>query len=338
MRYLTTILILIISSGLNAASVKKKINKKKMVIIDEGSSDGVARGSKVCFYKSSGKKITCGRVKKIKKTRAYVKVKSKYLKRIKKGYEARIKSSGSGSRGKKSGLGIYAMGKYILTPMSSTSYSKMLYQTPFSGEKVDTLWANKGSGGTSYVGFSGEVGYFLAIAYLAAGFKYKMIVPSEINSDYGDDNANYAVTRTSASSMGFYFDALYPVYSTKMLDLHLGAGLDIDMSSVQVLSNQRSDNDSSLDLFLYQIDSSGMIISARLRGDLSYRVMKNINLTAGAVALIGIMGSPSASVEHDDPQSSSLNEAYTVEEDATLALAHKSAIGVELTLGVSYHL
>ena len=52
----------------------------------------------------------------------------------------------------------------------------MVYNTPYDGETVETLWTNDGAG-TSFVGFGGEVGYYLMVAYLAVGGKYKMISP-----------------------------------------------------------------------------------------------------------------------------------------------------------------
>ena len=75
---------------------------------------------------------------------------------MKKGYST--ESSGSSRKGsKKKGIGLYVKANYIVTPMASSTYNIMVYNTPYDGETVETLWTNDGAGGTSFVGFGGEV-------------------------------------------------------------------------------------------------------------------------------------------------------------------------------------
>ena len=144
---------------------------------------------------------------------------------MKKGYST--ESSGSSRKGsKKEGIGLYVKANYIVTPMASSTYNIMVYNTPYDGETVETLWTNDGAGGTSFAWvLSREVGYYLMVAYLAVGGKYKMISPANVDSNYGDNGDLYTRTTTSPTSMGFYFDGLYPVISNKSMIVNVGAGV-----------------------------------------------------------------------------------------------------------------
>ena len=334
MKNLIIFLSIFISSSLQAAYVTKKIKKSKTIIIDEK----VSKGSKVCFYKSSGKRAGCGKVKKSKRSKSYVKVSGKTYKKIKVGYSTEKPSRSGRSRKKKSGLGLYVKANYIMTPLSASSYNVMVYNTPYSGDTVDTMWTDQGTGGQSFIGFGGEVGYFLKMVYLAGGVKYKLISDQAIDSNYGDNEAEFAQTITGASSLGFYFDALYPVLSKGKIEVNVGGGLDIDMSSVTVTSTQLSDDDPSIAEPLYTIDSSGMIISLRIRAEGNYEIMKNLSLSAGGVLLVGVTGAPTASVVADDPNVDQLSADITPEEDAQIALNHTAGFGAEIVLGVLYRL
>jgi hypothetical protein len=169
-----------------------------------------------------------------------------------------------------------------------------------------------------------------------------MISPANITSNYylnGQENPDtYALTSTSASSIGFYFDGLYPVIQSKKMIVNVGGGLDIDMSSVNVISDQLSDTNPDELNPLYTIDSSGMIISLRVRAELNYMIIKNLYVNGGGVLLVGLAGTPTATIEALDPNISLLDTSITAEEDASIALNHTSSFGLEIVFGVSYYL
>ena len=217
----------------------------------------------------------------------------------------------------------------------------MIYNTPYQGEILNSLWDTDGVGGSSFVGFGGELGYYLILGYLVAGGKYKMISPTNIDSNYsqGQDNpALFARTSTSASSIGFYFDALYPVIQNRSMIVNVGGGLDIDMNSVTVISEQLNDDAPDEVNPILNLDSSAMFISLRLRAEFNYKIIDNLFVNAAGVGLIGVTGTPSVTVDVPDPNVSSLNPEVDPQEDAVLALNHTAGFGVEIIIGISYYL
>jgi hypothetical protein len=68
-------------SYVSAAQVTRVHNRKGHVYINQGKKAGFVKGSEVCFYSSSGEKITCGNVKKTSPSSAVVKVKKQMAKK-----------------------------------------------------------------------------------------------------------------------------------------------------------------------------------------------------------------------------------------------------------------
>ena len=60
--------IILVTTDTYAASVKKVIKRKTVVVIDEGKSAGVSKGDRYCFYNDSGKKLGCGKVRRVKRS------------------------------------------------------------------------------------------------------------------------------------------------------------------------------------------------------------------------------------------------------------------------------
>ncbi len=75
-----------------AAQVTKVQTKKGHIYINEGKDAGFIMGTEVCFYSSSGEKITCGKVRQTSASHAMVKINNRAAKKIKKGMEAAIKT------------------------------------------------------------------------------------------------------------------------------------------------------------------------------------------------------------------------------------------------------
>ena len=67
-------------------------------------------------------------------------------------------------------------------------------------------------------------------------------------------------------------------------------------------------------------------------------IIKNLYVNGAGILLVGLAGTPTASVEATDPNISSLDSSITAEEDASIALNHTSSFGVEVVFGVSYYL
>ena len=108
------------------------------------------------FTNHQVKKLVVVRQKKVKKSKSYIKVSSKTYRKVKKGYSTESSGSSRSKEVKKKGIGLYVKANYIVTPMASSTYNIMVYNTPYDGETVETLWTNDGAGGTSFVGFGGR--------------------------------------------------------------------------------------------------------------------------------------------------------------------------------------
>jgi hypothetical protein len=79
-----------VECGTLTARVTRVNSNKGHVNIDKGKEAGFIRGAEVCFYSSSGEKITCGQVFRTSATNATVKVNNRVAKKIRTGMEAII--------------------------------------------------------------------------------------------------------------------------------------------------------------------------------------------------------------------------------------------------------
>lgn len=74
-----------------AAAQVTKINANRGFIFINGSiADGFVLGAEVCFYSTSGKKITCGKVVQASETFARVKINNRIAKQIQYGMTAKL--------------------------------------------------------------------------------------------------------------------------------------------------------------------------------------------------------------------------------------------------------
>ena len=96
---ITTILIALAIVVVSATSFKciaqaaqvTRINKSKgLIVINGNKDDGFVMGATVCFYSTSGEKITCGRVQQISDSHVTVKVNNRKAKQIRYGMEAQL--------------------------------------------------------------------------------------------------------------------------------------------------------------------------------------------------------------------------------------------------------
>lgn len=85
------VIALISFQSISAAAQVTRINTNKGFIFIDGSiAEGFIMGAKVCFYSSSGKVITCGRIEQASDSFARVKVSNRIAKQIRYGMEAKL--------------------------------------------------------------------------------------------------------------------------------------------------------------------------------------------------------------------------------------------------------
>jgi len=73
-----------------AAQVTRINTNRGFIFIDGSIAEGFVMGAKVCFYTSSGEKITCGRIEQASKEFARVKVNNRIAKKIQYGTTATL--------------------------------------------------------------------------------------------------------------------------------------------------------------------------------------------------------------------------------------------------------
>jgi hypothetical protein len=74
----------------SAAQVTRINQNKGYIFIDGSSADGFVMGAKVCFYSSSGEKITCGRIEQTSENFARVKISNRIAYKIHYGMTAKL--------------------------------------------------------------------------------------------------------------------------------------------------------------------------------------------------------------------------------------------------------
>jgi hypothetical protein len=305
--------------------VKRKLKKKKVIIIDAGKNDGVAKKSQVCFYNNDGGEIGCGKVRRVKKTKAYVRVKSSVFRKIKKGFAAEFEGgSSSGSGGAMLAVRGFLGGSYL-----------------HHGNANAPVYDKENAGGGSSYWVSGDeygMGMFIGaeVDYLplniVAGFRYFVLNPSVlVPMDYSDSKNPYIeLNQSISSSMGFWADYLYPINMGSM-SLNVGAGLDIDMTDIMSEAFLVSEEDTSLNTPLIQATSSLMTIGLRIPARLDYS-LGSMTINLGGIFTYGISGTPEIvhGIETEDSNSTD-SELYNTHFNESLN--HTPGMGLMGYLG-----
>jgi hypothetical protein len=73
-----------------AAQVTRINQNKGYIFIDGSIAEGFIMGAKVCFYSSSGEKITCGRIEQASEAFARVKINNRIANKIQYGMTAKL--------------------------------------------------------------------------------------------------------------------------------------------------------------------------------------------------------------------------------------------------------
>jgi hypothetical protein len=342
-----------------SASVKKVKRKKRYVYIDQGSSDGVKKGMKVCFKDNNDKKITCGKVRKTRKKSSQVKVRSKKrIKRIKKGFTAEVigletppvgglippnvKTAGETSSSEKS-----LAFRYFYTPgLDTGSYNILGYVPPPSDSSVaaTTLWEATGVQNLSLLNFSLEFEYLPVDLVWGLSYSKPINVQGKLLDYTRGAREPFISSLMDSSTVGTYFD--YYIISPRAVSsgLKVAVGLDIDITSVKFSAKLRQ-NEADTGLEIYKLSSSLTIFSLRI--PLSYEVsLGSFALNFGANLLIPLASTkPVSKINISDSNISRYNQSSDeenksfAETDVTAALDHKkSSFAAELVLGFGYAL
>ncbi|NRA46178.1 MAG: hypothetical protein HRU09_14590 [Oligoflexales bacterium] len=336
----------------DTAKVRKIIKKKKLILINAGKDDGLKKGSKVCFYKKK-KKVACGKVKRIKSTKALVKVKKP--KKIKKGFAAKYKFKKKRKRNtdpikipnekpeeESMPEDEYANSMYefafralylpYIAPLTPASYNLLSYDGAATPNPGETLWKSDGlysEGKNSSIFLSGGAELDLRQLGLRFGLHYKQYQTYAAESDYDINQTNlYMFSTLSAEAMGGYIE-----YAFHMNSFSLGIGLDLDATIISLIANRLDDNEQQPEETIYELEGASNIVSLRLpiRWD-PYFVPVGLSMGLNLMIPLAALGTELTVFQADEVNG---GKVVSVEDDLVAALNFdKGTVALEFAVGV----
>ena len=343
---------------LSAASIERIYKKRKVVRIDSGRNSGVKKGTRVCFYKKT-RKVGCGSVVKVMKSKAMVKVKSsKRFARLRKGFRAEIGGasslgkvvSSSSGRGSGDSLSSGLRISFIPTLLPTVSYNKLGYNSPDSANPsgLSTLWTEEGTSTdmmaslSTLLTVSGDFRLGLSsTSALIVGARYRDTLQGYTGRfNYTNETTQQAAETfveilQTMSSIGVYADYLYyliPMGSSGSLSLT--SGLDFDMAKHALTANKRTDAGDSEVIAI--LDNSINIISLRLGAHGNYYFGESLGLGLGLNLLVPIttMGaSDEAEVTSDHASGLSVDPNQDIIDAVSFGAA---SFGMEMLISILY--
>lgn len=357
------ILILIAFDAIaDSAKVRKIIKQKKLILINAGKDDGLKKGEKVCFYKKpkAKKKVACGKVKRLKPTKALVKVKKP--KKIKKGFTAKynIKRKRKAPKEPKkqhpsepaimapqqdlvvepsrdyenvsSSFDFAARGLWLpyIAPLTPASYNLLTYDGAHTTQG-GSLWKSEGlysegQNSSIFLSFGGELE--LKDIGIRFGIHYKAYQTYAAESDYDISQPNlYLFSSLIADALGFYAD-----YAFYFSEFSVGLGVDIDSTTLTLVATRFDDNGVEPIEDIYGIEGSTNILSLRVpvRWDPYF---DPVGLSMGLNFMIPLTAlGTQVTVVHADTTNGS--KVLSVEDDAIEALnLGTGSIALEFVIG-----
>lgn len=363
------IAILIPTKAVEAAKVKAINKKKGLIKIDEGKLNGFIKKAKVCVFNKKGKKIACGRVRKANKKSAYVKISKKRIKRVKKGYDVRLKTPKIPTIAGEDAAIIAAISDHrtniklawLVSVLTPAVYNKLTYLPPYEKNEsdvytiqssADSIWKNEDSSSLSILGFVLESEFSVGdSAAMSVGLRYRAYRPFVAQADYIPKTENldqFIETEQEATAIGFYADYTY-------LDIALGdaifwrnaVGLDIDMSTQTFKATHKVAPEDGKDPSgeelgeIAKATTKLTIASLRLGTNFNWMVFEPVGAILGLNLLVPLATfAESYSGEVSDPHVVSnevLGSGVDGKDDLKEAINHtKASFGAEVILGAYF--
>ena len=331
MRYIIIFFLLMFgfSSDLYSATVIKVSKKRRKVTIDEGSEQGLSKKQRICFYKSSGKKVGCGKIVKVKKNKAYVKVSKKRIKKIKKGMTAALKGAKKSSN--KIGNNPYRLKvSYVLSAITPAAFQKVAFNEPAAGEtSVSSLWTQNGFNNKSFFGFGFEFDIPISTYSLGVGLRTRTYQEFNADSNYTNDFTKYAQVTQVGDSKGLFIDFNYLSFGSILL----GSGLDVDLLSMTMQSAVISEGDGSSSLFAEASGAGITTISLRFRVQY-FLDFASFGISPSLTLMVPVSASPTGTYTSTEENFKDKLTDITPDEDLEQSIAlSKSSFGAEIYIG-----
>ena len=276
------------ASDVYAASVKRKLAKRSVIVIDEGSTSGVNKQDEVCFYDTYDQELGCGMVRRVKEDRSFVKVDRQLFTQIRRGFVASYSSDSSGGGDKTVNL---VAGLGWLIPHYSFAMPKYTKKTAPYWEPVDgsndfelSKKLNKSSAilimELELLSIFTKIGarFSLYSPQFSSGKKYEINYKqnSTLDNECEQNTKNklpYCYVELEFTypkppppyNFGFYGQFNYPFELTDGVQYKIGLGLDLDYSKINTTARYLTDKKPSVFTPLVEdAVSSTFVLSARL--------------------------------------------------------------------------
>jgi len=316
-------LLLIADYNLYASEVIKRRKKRKVAVINQGSDDGLSKGDKICFYSSKGGKVACGKIRRIKKNKSFVKVNKKRFRKVRVGMTASAEGSAS--------LKFNIKGGYLLTVAAPSTYEKLAFVPPDG--QVETVWSSLSTNTDNYVGGWGEIEIPISGFGLALGGRMKIYGTFKYDSDYktAQESSNEFVTfEQSISNLGFWLMLNFAQINIGPIISFYG-GLDIDNQTISLSISQNSDEGDSFSIFSGQSNLTVISLAAATQLEMD---LGTIGLFATPKILLPISSSGGALSGDEIVDTEITNAISNPNEDLQTALNHiPSSFAFEVLIG-----
>ena len=238
------------------ASVKAKLKKRSVVVINEGKNSGVKVGDEVCFVNNQETTIGCGKVRRVQTNRSFVFVKRPLFQKVRRGMIATYDNPNNNQAQPTSQfIGLSLAGYINIYPLYRTSVP--IYETsePPYWEEVtdkDKQFPQFRFKRAPVGGLAGEITIIPIRTTL--GGRYDLVnskfewnnLPYEPKSSVGGTGCCYTNLSFNESSWGTWLQYLHPFKLAPDIEFAIGLGLDLDRSKLTISYDFFNDSNSGL--------------------------------------------------------------------------------------------
>lgn len=339
---------LITPGSLMAATITKIDSSKGGAYIDEGKNSGIEKGASVCFYDSGDAELGCGKVVKVSKSKAIVKLKKKkVLQKLEVGMTARImegegeektsasdrssdkgplKSKRNAMKHRRNFKAMYILG---LVP---AAYKKLSYDPDPVATSTKYTWKDNGSTSLNISGAGAELEIPASTVSFSIGAKYRYFFDFISTSDYGQNQPSniFVELKESGTAVGGWLDFHFlEAAMGKSAFFKVGLGLDFDSSTVTLVAVKKDDDKKIADAEIANAKSAATTLSLRLPFTLSF-FFDPVGIHLGVIPLVPVSSGSTFSATFVNGATDE-----TAAEDLKVALGHKkSSFGADFQLGL----
>jgi len=255
------------------SSTVRNVNSSKSLVTINLNGNTYKNGDELCFYTAKDSKIECGSVTGVRSKTATIKLTSKKnIRKIRRGMKVKLATDSENkptstantttAAKKKEGFSLWMSWSPAI--MSPSIFNSVGYLAPPT-ETPTTLWDADAAVTSSLLGAAIQTGFPVGSLSIMPGFRYRMFVPSRVDTDYFPKRLNPFVSSvTTGSALGLFTDLRFlNVTMGSWFSFFSTGGLDIEMSSLNFKSTKKDDTGATPESAIASAKSSLTVISLR---------------------------------------------------------------------------